>query len=49
MHDIGKLPVIGSKSIEVVGINAFIQVLPRDKMMPIIFLGICYSYYRQNL
>ena len=29
MHDIGKLPVIGSKSIEIMGINAFIEVLPR--------------------
>ena len=27
----------------------FIEVLPRDKIIPIIFLGISYSHYRQNL
>ena len=48
-HGIGKLPIIDSKSTECIGINAFIQALPRDKMTPIIFLGICYLYYRQNL
>ena len=49
MHGRGKLPIVVSKCTEVIGINAFMQVLPRDKMMPKIFLGICYSYYRQNL
>ena len=29
--------------------QGFIKVLPIDKMMPIIFIGICSSYYRQNL